>query len=635
MAEHLLKQQRDKINVKMVATSAASDLYTRIGVVVPTSTHAPTIKKNHHKMTSSHGSSIASQDAYSSTVSSSMRSSRRVRFHDDRDDFSQQMDDSQGAVDPRLHKDQQQHEDPAIKTDIVETVSSSSSSGLFTDLHASDNETTTNNTLSDYSMPEDNSILQQSEASPRSPRHHQARSRSQRKQHQQQLPPSWKESASVSSSDAPPSSSVSAVSLTSSEDPTHSFAEPPSRHRRDNAVKFGRRPVSTIIQEWTQHSHLDDIDSQAEEHVELVVDESTSNSQEESGEFSGSSKSSEGSQVEPDDDDDSCSFVQVLVERLLVKKETEITLDVLWNMRLFKDKHSKALREFAKTNGCQYIVQAMKSNEESLTLQTKCCKLISALTFYHDGNKLAFHQAGAAETVVRAMNRFILSGELQKQGCGTLCNLSSLQSHRENVIKAGAVESILAAMKVHPQNQKLQTKACFCLYNLATGGEYIHKAMQQHSDSDLLQGKCCRVMSAMTYYNNELSEQAFGDQAEQASEQVVNAMLKFPKDATLQLFGCGALCNLASLPSQQASLIKVGGVDAVIAAIKLHPKDQEILLKACLCLYNLAASSEVYRKHIIQRSGGMVLAEVQVRLDDHKESPAKEAATLALINLYK
>jgi hypothetical protein len=161
----------------------------------------------------------------------------------------------------------------------------------------------------------------------------------------------------------------------------------------------------------------------------------------------------------------------LLLERLLLRKDgAENTIEVLIDFDFSKDEMAPVRDEFGKTNGCFYIVEAMKQHAASVSMQWKCCKLLLFLTYRHEKNNFSFHKCGAAKAVVIAMKKFAKNRDMQYYGCGALCNLAFLSA--ENVVEAGGVEAVVEAMKEFPAEENVQVYSCGCLKALAAHGKF-------------------------------------------------------------------------------------------------------------------------------------------------------------------
>ena len=82
-------------------------------------------------------------------------------------------------------------------------------------------------------------------------------------------------------------------------------------------------------------------------------------------------------------------------------------------------------------------------------------------------------------------------------------------------------------------------------------------------------------------------------------------MRAHPAEATLQRDGCEALRHASSAGEAQARAIDpVGGVAAVVAAMKLHPRDEAMQTDGARVLWNVGSASTAGKLAVVARGGG-------------------------------
>jgi hypothetical protein len=85
----------------------------------------------------------------------------------------------------------------------------------------------------------------------------------------------------------------------------------------------------------------------------------------------------------------------------------------------------------------------------------------------------------------------------------------------------------------------------------------------------------------------------------------LNSMRNFAMEESLQAMACWALVNLALVPSQKSILIKLGGIQATLEAMKNHSSSFAVQFRALFALINLVVpvkrSIDIFRNNIIER----------------------------------
>jgi hypothetical protein len=122
------------------------------------------------------------------------------------------------------------------------------------------------------------------------------------------------------------------------------------------------------------------------------------------------------------------------------------------------------------------------------------------------------------------------------------------------------------------------------------------------------------VIVKLTYHSSEMGR--FGMVAVGGVAAVVEAMRTFPKCQILQRRGCNALRNLAACNIGVAKAIESGGIEVLLAAIHNH-LDSEILCEsACQALVNIVSGSKENTGLLIILGGGAAVDKVRAKWPD-------------------
>ena len=72
---------------------------------------------------------------------------------------------------------------------------------------------------------------------------------------------------------------------------------------------------------------------------------------------------------------------------------------------------------------------------------------------------------------------------------------------------------------------------------------------------------------------------------------IVSAMVNHSSNATVQHFGCGALCVLASKNyKNRVTIVQAGGITTILSAMKIHSSNATVQENGCGALANLAVN---------------------------------------------
>jgi hypothetical protein len=192
----------------------------------------------------------------------------------------------------------------------------------------------------------------------------------------------------------------------------------------------------------------------------------------------------------------------------------------------------------------------------------------------------AVHSIGV---VVKGMMKCQGYAQVQVPACGILWRLTVGHQDRDEAVQAvaqvGAIGPICQAMRDLPCNVDLQQLAIGALRNVAYG-----------NDS-----------------NKTLILKSQGVQG------IITGMKRYPKDAKLQEQAIGALTSLCDTVGRAALCARLGGVEAIIGALKRHAAVGHIAELGCiiLCMF----CDDLQLKNMIKRSGALQIAKALSRTE--------------------
>lgn len=73
---------------------------------------------------------------------------------------------------------------------------------------------------------------------------------------------------------------------------------------------------------------------------------------------------------------------------------------------------------------------------------------------------------------------------------------------------------------------------------------------------------------------------------------ILDSMKRFADDWRQQTMGCWSLVNISLIPKQKRLLIKLGGIQSVLNAMRHHPKNSDIQFRGLFALVNLSGANE-------------------------------------------
>jgi hypothetical protein len=124
--------------------------------------------------------------------------------------------------------------------------------------------------------------------------------------------------------------------------------------------------------------------------------------------------------------------------------------------------------------------------------------------------------------------------------------------------------------------------------------------------------KTLLVIIHLTYYSSEMGK--FGVVAVGGVAAVVKAIKTFPKCQLLQRGGCGVLRNLTSSNvTGKKQLIESGGIELLLAAIHNHLDSALLCQHACSALHSILHGSKENTGRFISLGGAAAVANVRTK----------------------
>ena len=83
---------------------------------------------------------------------------------------------------------------------------------------------------------------------------------------------------------------------------------------------------------------------------------------------------------------------------------------------------------------------------------------------------------------------------------------------------------------------------------------------------------------------------------------ILDSMRRFVDNEALQAMGCWSMVNIALMPSQKATLVRLGGIRVLLNAMRMHPNSSDVQLRALFALINLVVPCEHQQQQQPQQS---------------------------------
>jgi hypothetical protein len=281
--------------------------------------------------------------------------------------------------------------------------------------------------------------------------------------------------------------------------------------------------------------------------------------------------------------------------------DDDTTVDTSTKLTSFKPLHCKSQEETVAATTIHDCIQKMRRKSRMLKYQIRGCSAISTILNSMNnemdlrglGSRILYDET-LVTLVLKAMQRFPESADLQEEACSTLYYLSIFDRASAATL-AETLQTIVCAMERH-QHTGVQEEACSIICNLTSD-------MDHHENIKLKKG----------------------------IRAVLSAMRQHPWNARILETCFAALCNLASSIHLQELLGQEGAIEVILASMSMHPKDCSINEYGCATLSNLSMNCKANQALIAQDNGVVMI--VNAMNHDPNHAGIQESACAALANL--
>jgi hypothetical protein len=198
------------------------------------------------------------------------------------------------------------------------------------------------------------------------------------------------------------------------------------------------------------------------------------------------------------------------------------------------------------------ILGAMNEYTSQEQIQAYCLRAIWDLCKDDENQKQYVMQAGATESIMKALSNFSDSLLVQEKGCGAIWSLGVNSHNRVVLVRAGACECVVTAMQQFMRKETLVRTAIGALRTLSPELE---------------------------------ARDAF--KPLKASEVTAKAMMLHRSSVAIQRDGCAFLSNCAvNIEKQFVAVVPLEELDAVVQAMANHREEVSVMQGACFALKN-------------------------------------------------
>ena len=334
-----------------------------------------------------------------------------------------------------------------------------------------------------------------------------------------------------------------------------------------------------------------------------------------------------------------------LIRRPQSSQVQEKIISIIASLLSDSDRES-VVDEFLNSSGSvKLLSKIMSDNQNDEYLQTRCCSILYVMSSMSKGRRIILEQ-GFLNYVLNFMRSFH-APLIQEFSCNIIWNLSiDLEDTVEAICESDGLSQLLTAATETNELRSNRSSfnqysgiACSAIWNLSQN-TVIRKQLDMLDAVDALLNIAAAFRNdkntqemAIGILSNMCKDKSSADKLRQVNgiRTIIRSANTHAYNKKIQEITCVALRNMAlSSPNNLQAVCNDGGIDIVVGAI-LNNKDEDVRVEACACLRALSNTNLTDVKASIVKAGGIdALMEV---MDDHPANELLQTEACATIPL--
>ncbi|XP_065181765.1 uncharacterized protein LOC135812313 [Sycon ciliatum] len=274
--------------------------------------------------------------------------------------------------------------------------------------------------------------------------------------------------------------------------------------------------------------------------------------------------------------------------------------------------------KLVRTGGIDLVLQLMTSHPDEEKIQECGCWALACFSSHDDAVSNVLERGGLQQ-VVTTMDSGYLSATVQEYGCRIIVNLSMPAGQEDVISKKEVMDVLIAAMDSYDNNVAVNEQATFALSKILATNERLQSEFVEAGGVKL-------TIDAMKHFpenegvhengililgNIVMEDSARTTVLELEGLETILQTMKLDtcrENLILQCVGCNTVGNLIAEDCQhKETVVKQGGLQAVIGAMKVFESNDELQECACRVLAYLASSESLHSDLIESGSDSLVL----------------------------
>ena len=216
--------------------------------------------------------------------------------------------------------------------------------------------------------------------------------------------------------------------------------------------------------------------------------------------------------------------------------------------------------------GCEAVNSALaKHMKENPSVTRNACRAVGSLAYKDEGNLQRFRLSGACANIVIALRTHAVDALVAEYACRAVYWLTADNGNVTEFAKTNVCKLVVAVLQAHAEESGVVSQACLAISGLAVKSK-TDKVHRKNTDK--------------LVKNN-------------AIENIVVALRKYPKSASVQRAGAMAIASLARLDDNRERLGQAGACELLVASLQTHGGEENVTEKLALAIDALSQNNEV------------------------------------------
>lgn len=216
--------------------------------------------------------------------------------------------------------------------------------------------------------------------------------------------------------------------------------------------------------------------------------------------------------------------------------------------------------------GCEAVNAALSKHlKDNPSVTRNACRAVGSLAYKDEGNQQRFRLSGTCANVVIALRTHAVDALVAEYACRAIFQLSADVGNVSEFAKTNVCKLVVAVLQAHAEESGVVSQACLAISGLAVKNK-TDKVHRKNTDK-LVKSN--------------------------AIENIIVALRKFPKHASVQRAGAMAIASLARLDDNRQRLGDAGACELLVTSLQTHGGEDNVAEKLAIAIDALSQNNEV------------------------------------------